>query len=207
MSWQQRQNILWAKRQFHPMWECREDRKYYDDVDEQEDGKRRSHSFASPRCIGFGSIFPSRFQKLARLNFKVNKSNLHVLQALLLVAPDLEVLVLDKCIGFGSIYPSRFQNLVRLDFQVNKCNWHVLQALLLVAPHLEVLVLHKVSKFGRLDFQVNKCNWHVLQALLLVAPHLEVLVLHKVYIKTSLGCYLSEIVCDISFPEFVTSYV
>lgn len=50
MPWQQRQNILWAKRQFHPMWECREDRKYYDDVDEQEDGKRRSHSFAAP-CV------------------------------------------------------------------------------------------------------------------------------------------------------------
>ncbi|KAK4576186.1 hypothetical protein RGQ29_026935 [Quercus rubra] len=52
-------------------------------------------------CIGFGSIFPSRFQKLARLNFKVNKSNWHVLQALLVVAPDLEVLVLDKHFHFN----------------------------------------------------------------------------------------------------------
>ena len=55
----------------------------------------------SLQCIGFGSIFPSRFQKLARLNFKVNKSNWHVLQALLVVAPDLEVLVLDK-VSYGN---------------------------------------------------------------------------------------------------------
>nr|POF09899.1 putative fbd-associated f-box protein [Quercus suber] len=47
-------------------------------------------------CIGFGSIYPSRFQNLVRLDFQVNKCNWHVLQALLLVAPHLEVLVLHK---------------------------------------------------------------------------------------------------------------
>ncbi|XP_030931996.1 putative F-box/FBD/LRR-repeat protein At4g26350 [Quercus lobata] len=47
-------------------------------------------------CIGFGYIYPSMFQNLVRLNFKVTQSNWHVLQSLLVVAPNLEVLVLDK---------------------------------------------------------------------------------------------------------------
>jgi hypothetical protein len=45
------------------------------------------------QCIGFGSIYPSRFQNLIRLNFELNQANWHVLQALLIVAPNLEVLV------------------------------------------------------------------------------------------------------------------
>ncbi|KAK7847921.1 hypothetical protein CFP56_006069 [Quercus suber] len=51
----------------------------------------------SSRCIGFGSIYPSMFQILVRLNFKVTRTNWHVLQSLLVVAPNLEVLVIDKC--------------------------------------------------------------------------------------------------------------
>ncbi|KAF3947139.1 hypothetical protein CMV_026688 [Castanea mollissima] len=47
-------------------------------------------------CIAFGSIYPSMFQNLVRLNFKVTRSNWHVLLALLLVAPNLEVLVVNK---------------------------------------------------------------------------------------------------------------
>ncbi|KAL4619108.1 hypothetical protein ACB092_06G056100 [Castanea dentata] len=47
-------------------------------------------------CIAFGSIYPSMFQNLVRLNFKVTPSNWHVLLALLLVAPNLEVLVVNK---------------------------------------------------------------------------------------------------------------
>ncbi|KAF3951084.1 hypothetical protein CMV_023230 [Castanea mollissima] len=47
-------------------------------------------------CIGLGYIYPSMFQNLVRLNFKVTQSNWHVLQSLLVVAPNLEVLVLDK---------------------------------------------------------------------------------------------------------------
>ncbi|XP_030930610.1 F-box/LRR-repeat protein At3g26922-like [Quercus lobata] len=47
-------------------------------------------------CIGSGYIYPSMFQNLVRLNFKVTQSNWHVLQSLLVVAPNLEVLVLDK---------------------------------------------------------------------------------------------------------------
>ncbi|KAL4619116.1 hypothetical protein ACB092_06G056600 [Castanea dentata] len=47
-------------------------------------------------CIGFGSIYPSMFQNLVRLNFKVTRTNWHVLQSLLVVAPNLEVLVIDK---------------------------------------------------------------------------------------------------------------
>ncbi|KAL0000852.1 hypothetical protein SO802_014633 [Lithocarpus litseifolius] len=47
-------------------------------------------------CIGFGSIYPSMFQNLVRLNFKVTRTNWHVLQSLLVVAPDLKVLVIDK---------------------------------------------------------------------------------------------------------------
>ncbi|KAL4619121.1 hypothetical protein ACB092_06G057000 [Castanea dentata] len=47
-------------------------------------------------CIGFGSIYPSMFQNLVRLNFKVTRTNWHVLQSLLVVAPNLEALVIDK---------------------------------------------------------------------------------------------------------------
>ena len=50
------------------------------------------------QCFGFGSIFPSKFLNLVQLDFKLNPSNWHVLQALLLVAPNLEVLVVDKVI-------------------------------------------------------------------------------------------------------------
>ncbi|KAK7847922.1 hypothetical protein CFP56_006068 [Quercus suber] len=53
------------------------------------------------KCIAFGSIYPSMFQNLVRLNFKVTPSNWHVLLALLLVAPNLEVLVVNK----GLRYP------------------------------------------------------------------------------------------------------
>ena len=48
------------------------------------------------QCIAFGSIYPSMFQNVVRLNFKVTPSNWHVLLALLLVAPNLEVLDLKK---------------------------------------------------------------------------------------------------------------
>ena len=48
------------------------------------------------QCIGFGSIYPSMFQNLVRLNFKVTRTNWHVLQSLLVVTPNLEVLVIDK---------------------------------------------------------------------------------------------------------------
>ncbi|KAL4619110.1 hypothetical protein ACB092_06G056300 [Castanea dentata] len=41
-------------------------------------------------------VIYSMFQNLVRLNFKVTQSNWHVLQSLLVVAPNLEVLVLDK---------------------------------------------------------------------------------------------------------------
>ena len=55
-------------------------------------------ALALPRqtCIAFGSIYPSMFQNVVRLNFKVTPSNWHVLLALLLVAPNLEVLDLNK---------------------------------------------------------------------------------------------------------------
>ena len=56
------------------------------------------------QCIGFGSIYPSMFQNLVRLNFKVTRTNWHVLQSLLVVAPNLEVLVIDK---FKSFYSDR----------------------------------------------------------------------------------------------------
>ena len=48
------------------------------------------------QCFGFGSIYPSRFQNLVRLKFDVKICNWHVLQALLLVAPNLEVLDVKK---------------------------------------------------------------------------------------------------------------
>ncbi|KAK7833473.1 hypothetical protein CFP56_025610 [Quercus suber] len=48
------------------------------------------------QCFGFGTIYPSKFLNLVQLDFKLNPSNWHVLQALLLVAPNLEVLVVDK---------------------------------------------------------------------------------------------------------------
>lgn len=48
------------------------------------------------QCVDFGSIYPSRFKNLVRLNFTLQKSNWHVLQALLRVSPNLEVLVIDK---------------------------------------------------------------------------------------------------------------
>ncbi|KAL4619128.1 hypothetical protein ACB092_06G057500 [Castanea dentata] len=47
-------------------------------------------------CLCFDSIYPSMYQNLVRLEFGVNLSNWHVLKALLLVAPNLKVLVLDK---------------------------------------------------------------------------------------------------------------
>ncbi|XP_065617684.1 F-box protein At4g09920 [Quercus suber] len=50
-------------------------------------------------CFGFGTIYPSKFLNLVQLDFKLNPSNWHVLQALLLVAPNLEVLVVDKLAG------------------------------------------------------------------------------------------------------------
>ncbi|KAK7859583.1 hypothetical protein CFP56_004793 [Quercus suber] len=58
-------------------------------------------SAANQSCIGFGSIYPSMFQNLVRLNFKVTRTNWHVLQSLLVVAPNLEVLVIDKGLEYS----------------------------------------------------------------------------------------------------------
>ena len=55
------------------------------------------------QCLSNGSTYPSQFQNLVRLEFKVNAWNWHVLHALLQNSPNLEVLDVTKMVSLLNV--------------------------------------------------------------------------------------------------------
>ncbi|KAL0000859.1 hypothetical protein SO802_014640 [Lithocarpus litseifolius] len=130
-------------------------------------------------CLCFDSIYPSMYLNLVRLEFGVNLSNWHVLKALLLVAPNLKVLVLDKndddeednrlcCVGppegsgcLSLLTAFSFDGYQELEHEVEFVKYVLSEERLLNAmtikiydKHLKESLLQRLSMFPR---QSTKC--------------------------------------------------